>query len=339
MKRTKKLLAGIIAATMMLSMSTTAFADSPQPGGGDSITITKEYNAVNEGTKAPAETFQFAVENVSVTDAAAGITAENMPKLTVGNAFFNEEVTDIGTADIKVTLPEYGSVGIYTYKITETASNTAGVTYDSSPVYVKVTVTRGEDGNLVYSTAVRKGEEDAAEKVGDGDDNTAFTNTYSAGSLSITKKISGNLADEDKYFDVTVRLTGDGSSEYADAYTVTGGSYEENPTTIAVGTPAAFKVKANDTIKIENLPYGVTYTVEEADYTGENGGYEPAQYTFNDENKTIDSEADTVTITNAKAAGEIDTGINMDSMPYILIFAGVVVIAAVMIVRRRRIDD
>ena len=51
MKRTKKLLAGIIAATMMLSMSTTAFADSPQPGGGDSITITKEYNAVNEGTK------------------------------------------------------------------------------------------------------------------------------------------------------------------------------------------------------------------------------------------------------------------------------------------------
>ena len=105
MKRTKKLLAGIIAATMMLSMSTTAFADSPQPGGGDSITITKEYNAVNEGTKAPAETFQFAVENASVTDAAAGITAENMPKLTVGNAVFNEEVTGIGTADIKVTLP------------------------------------------------------------------------------------------------------------------------------------------------------------------------------------------------------------------------------------------
>lgn len=46
-----------------------------------------------------------------------------------------------------------------------------------------------------------------------------------------------------------------------------------------------------------------------------------------------------VTITNNKG-GDIDTGVNLTTLPYILVFAGVIVIAgAAFITRRRKYED
>lgn len=147
-----------------------------------------------------------------------------------------------------------------------------------------------------------------------------IANTYSAGSLEITKTVTGNMGDKTKYFDVTVTLTGESGKTYAESYGVTGGNHADNPETIKIGVPTMFKIKHGDTITIDNLPYGVTYTVEEADYTGTNGGYDAAAYTFSDDAQKIDSESDTITITNNKGA-EIDTGVTLDAAPYFLLLA------------------
>ena len=129
------------------------------------------------------------------------------------------------------------------------------------------------------------------------------------------------MGDKEAYFNVKVTLNGEAGKTYLSSYNVTGGSEDSNPTTIKIGEAADFKLKNGDTITISNLPYGVTYTVEEDDYTSAaNGGYDAANYSFSDANKTIDTAADTVEITNNKGI-TVDTGINMDSMPYILMLA------------------
>ena len=76
---------------------------------------------------------------------------------------------------------------------------------------------------------------------------------------------------------------------------------------------------------------GVSYKVEEAT---------PSDYTMNatGQEGTMDAEAKTAAFTNTKT-GDIDTGVYLDNLPYILVFAGVLAIAAVFIVRRRRFED
>ena len=76
----------------------------------------------------------------------------------------------------------------------------------------------------------------------------------------------------------------------------------------------------------------MTYTVAEDNYTGE--GYDAANYTFTDEGKKIDNTADTVTITNNKDA-TVDTGIMLDSLPYVLLLTVCVVCMVAFFVKKR----
>ena len=83
----------------------------------------------------------------------------------------------------------------------------------------------------------------------------------------------------------------------------------------------------------------MTYTVEEADYTqgelnGENA-YDAPEYNFSDTTKAIAAEdADTVEIVNNKET-DVDTGIVMDSMPYIVILAVAVFGMVAMVAKKR----
>ena len=116
-----------------------------------------------------------------------------------------------------------------------------------------------------------------------------------------------------------------------------GGSNAENPTSIKVGESKTFKLKHNDTITIENLPKDVTYTVTETavdKYTTTVNGTESNEAT----GKTTSDKA-TQAFVNTKGS-EIDTGVNLTTLPYILVFAGVIVIAgAAFITRRRKFED
>lgn len=341
MKKTKKLLACLIAAATMFTMGSTVFAEKTvnkvQIPVDGKVQFFKEYKLIGEGSS-PAETFNFTIENAEVTDAAESVNITNMPKPTVGSVSYTKEdgaTTGGNEKAVDVKLPGYGSVGVYTYTIKEIAGTTAGVDYDTDSVTMKVTVVNGEAlGTFkVESVSFAKNENKLA------NDEAAFNNTYTANKLEVSKQVTGNLGDKSKYFDFTITLTGkDKKTAYdKNGYTVLGGSYDENPTSIKVGETKTFKLKHDDTITIENLPKDVTYTVEETavpKYTttvnGTNGNRA--------EGKTVSNKV-TQTFVNNKD-GDIDTGINLTTLPYILVFAGVIVIAgAAFITRRRKYED
>lgn len=329
----KKLLALIMALAMVLSLSATAFAAANQDASFNVV-----YKLANDGTTSPAETFTFTFTNGAVADAAEGVSAPEISPVTI---YFAE-----GEAATKqVTVPLSGitwpSVGIYTYDVKQTVGSTAGVSYDTTTLQMKVTVALDEETgeNAKYyvafvTTTIADGNGDGITDVKSG----SFENTYSAGSLTVTKNVTGNMGDRNRYFKITVTLTGEDGKNHATSYPVTGGSKLTDGTTnisastISVGTPADFYLKHDETFTIAELPYGVTYTVAEDNYTGE--GYDAANYTFTDEGKKIDNTSDTVTITNNKDA-TVDTGIMLDSLPYVLLLTVCVVCMVAFFVKKR----
>ena len=316
MRKMKKVMAAMLAATMAMSMSLTAFAavdEGKEPSYSDQSTVIviKNYEAANSDTTSPEETFSFsALTCTGVTDAAADITASNAPIPTIGNAVYGKG--DAGSAtkskEITITLPEYTSVGIYTYEFRENDGQTAGVSYRETPITLKVTVI--EDGGKKRVAAVHT--ESQGTKSG------TFDNTYSAGSLAVSKTVTGLLGDHDKEFTVTVTFTAPEGDTVREAITYVDGTEEKTiPANWDTTATANITLKHGETVTFTNIPYGVTYNVAETDYTDE--GY-AASYNFSDDNKKIDSASDSVVITNNKG-GTVDTGINLDNAPYILLLA------------------
>lgn len=330
----KKLLALIMALAMVLSLSATAFAAAANQDARFDVI----YKLKNEGTTSPAETFTFTFSNGIVADAAEGVSAPAIPSVTVD--FSEGEATAAGVTK-PVTVPlsriAWPSVGVYTYDVKQTVGTQAGVAYDSKTLRMKVTVALDNDDQY-YVAFVTTTLEDLDDNGQTDVKSGSFENTYSAGSLAVTKNVTGNMGDRNRYFKITVTLTGEGGKNHAASYPVTGGSKLVNGTgdatasTISIGTPTDFYLKHDETFTIANLPYGVTYTVVEEDYS--NDGYTTTTTYSDDTNKKIDTATDTVTITNNKSA-TVDTGIALDSLPYVLLLAVSVVGMAAFVMKKR----
>lgn len=346
MKTIKKLLALTLVLCMVFCLSSAVFAADSQDAN-----FTKTYKITNDGTSNPEETFTFSFTADHVTDSNANLTTAQMPAITASSVKFDAgTATTSGlqkTVDVALSNVNWPGVGVYYYKVNETAGNTAGVTYDNATAYLKVTVAYSERTNTYYTAFVTLS---LADENGDGqtDSKTAgFTNVYSAGSLSISKNVTGNMGNQDTYFAVKVTLKGETNKTYASSYSVSQTSYTQNPTAIEIGKETTFNLKHGETITISNLPYGVKYTVVEDNYTAEaDGGYEAAKYSLNDGTDTttsitdeeLDSASESVKITNRKNTG-IDMGVTLDSLPYILALAVVFGGAVVMFTRKRHVED
>lgn len=332
----KKFLSMMLALVLVLSMSTVAFATVGEEATSNdmsTVTLTKEYKLTNDGTTSPAETFAFsALTCTNVTDAAFGVTTDNAPVPTIGSVSYTagEAGGDSAKKNITITLPEYTSVGIYTYTFTETDGGTAGVTYRSEAITLVVTVIE-QNGKVRVATVHTEGASEAK--------SDEFNNEYSAGSLSVKKTVTGIMGDQQKEFTVKVTFTAPAGDTVRENITYVDGETK----TIAGGWTGSKEVditlKHGETVTFNNIPYGVTYTVVENNYTGkENGGYDAPSYQFDDNNKKIDSASESVTITNNKG-GKIDTGINMDSMPYILMLAVVFMGLFVFFSKKRKMRE
>lgn len=323
MKRVKRLFACLLALTMMLGLSATAFAadGGTTPTDQATVTIKKVYKLVGQGTS-PAEIFTLRqVGDGRVTDGEA----TSAPALgTITGADFAEDAATVDgtTGNITVALPEYTRVGVYEYTLEEVAGTTAGVTYYGNDIKLKVTVIQGESGKLRIAAVHTESE---------GKKSDSFTNTYSAGTLKVTKTVTGNLGDKDRYFEFKVNLKGVSGKNYGDSYAISGGSYKDNPTSAKVGEETTFYLKHGETISIANLPYDVEYTVTETPM-------ENYETTKTGDHGTIAAAEQTAAFTNERE-GSIDTGVYLDNLPYLLVFAGVLAIAAVFVVRRRRFED
>lgn len=326
MKKTKKLLACLIAAATMFTMGSTAFASTTvdTTKDHDSVTVEKVYKLTNADTTSPEETFTLVQEGNGTVKDGEATSVPALGKITGAEFAEGAATVDGAKGTITVALPKYTNVGVYEYTLKEVAGTTAGVTYYGKEIKLTVTVVNGADGNLriaaVHTEAVGEEKSDS------------FENTYSAGTLNISKTVKGNLGDESKYFEFKVTLTGEKGKTYLDSYAVSGGSNAANPKTIKIGEETTFLLKHGETISIANLPYGVKYSVTETPV-------DKYTTTIEGNDKSVEGATQTVAFTNTKE-GSIDMGVNLTTLPYILVFAGVIVIAgAAFITRRRKFED
>lgn len=319
----KKFVAILLTLMLVLGVSA-AFATEVPPTTAPTytdqgtVTIQKVYKLINAGTTSPEETFTLVqVGNGTVTDGDA-TSAPALGTITGADFAAGAATVNGATGTITVALPAYEKVGIYEYTLKETAGTTAGVAYHAGNIRLVVTVINGANG-LEAKAAVH------TEATG-ADKSDKIENTYSAGTLKVTKTVTGLLGDKDKYFEFKVTLTGETGKTYGDSYAVTGGS-ASNPTSIKIGEETTFQLKHDDTLSIANLPYGVTYTVTETAVDG-------YTTTKNGDTGSINAAEQTAAFTNDKA-GNPDMGVTTENLPYVLLIGFVVLAGAALLLKRK----
>lgn len=288
-------------------------------------------------------------------------TANGLPSdtttTTQNKKYATKEVT-VDFSGISFTAP-----GIYRYIITETASTASYIQNDTATdrtldVYVQYKNNGSEDEpnysdtELVVSNYVlHEGLEDPAaqgEEKSDG-----FTNTYTTYDLTLTKSVTGNQGDRDKYFAFTVEITG---AVEGTVYTVDLSRAEEKPTVDGVqqtnsnsltatdgSVTGTYYLKSGQSIKIQGLTEDTEYTISETSYSADgyttiykiDNGTEVTSNATPSENNAMGTAHHTVTFTNSKS-GSVPTGILLETAPYLILGAVVVAGLVVLFATRRR---
>lgn len=346
----KKLFAGVVAVAMMATMAMPSFAakhtyDETKLEDHSSITVTKVYTMVGTGSS-PKETFTLEQVGDGVVTKGGATTAPALGTIT-GYEFAAGAATASGAkGDITINLPEnYTAPGVYECTLKETVGSNAGVTYRDSNKTIKLVVTVvSDDAGKLYRYAAVHTEES-------GDKSDEFTdNTYSANALTVKKEVKGNGADRSKYFDFTIKLTGEQGKTYAEKYTITAGSgvdTTKSATSISVdGDAVHVWLQNNGTVTIANLPAGVRWEVTEVGAALDaessklmNGEYEVTVPADANGTVSVAENADNDVVFTNKSTVNVDTGVILDNAPYILMLAVVAGAAMTLVIKKRREEE
>lgn len=310
----KKLFPLALAAALTLSMGTTVFATDYNSKKDQNPVVPKTY-MINNG-EAPAETFTFSFTGKSYVD-VNGKTVEKATIPAIADVTISVPKTAKGSLEksvaANITASNY-NLGKYTYEVTEKAGTTAGVTYSSEKLYLVLTILRDENSGKHFVAAMHY------QNI-NGNKSTGFTNKYDAGSLSVTKKITGDAPDMSETFDFEITFTAPTGKEVdsdikvkkPDGTTETI-AFEEDEDSLTY----EISLGHDKTVTFSNLPAGVTYEVEETNAKGYT-----SSTAYGDTTKTISAnDTDTVTVTNKRNATNVDLGVMTDNLPYVLMLAG-----------------
>lgn len=318
----KKLITFILVLSLVLGLGATAFAQEEYDDNA-AVTIYKDLTLANEDTENPAETFTFKIGAGTGERDGNPIPAPefNPNQFTIT---FSQGQTS-GSADL--TLPEFTQVGVYTYTLTEEEGSTAGMRYDSGEYRLVVTVINNPD----YEEGSNEPKFLRVLTLTDENNlkDDSFKNEFYAGSLTVRKQVTGNFGDPDDKFEVTVTLSPkEGKELKADPIQAPGAdSFSQDPETGAV--TIKYTVKDGSEFTISNIPYDVLYNVEEAQAEE----YDEPVYDGNQSGE-MDAPSKETTITNNRDI-DIETGVNLDSLPYFAILALAIGGLAMFLVRRR----
>lgn len=375
----KKFFAGVLAAAMMLTVgATAAFATTPEYTttlDNVDLGIMKNYK-VEKGT-APKEDFTFFVTYVPDKSKPYTSTYTYTGTKTVkfeGN-MTAKDVAYTGSLGIKISdfeLP--AGPGKYCFKIKEDvpANKTPGVTYDETTRYLVITVANNNEltgyvyyaqlYDSSYSPAASIKDQATGTKV---DGANAFTNTYTANNVVISKDIKGGLGDLAAKFNFKVKLTvadTKNANRYVGAKVV-----HSDDTAVTVGTVWSISAKdsedgwydvklgRNDQLELENLPEGVSVTVKETDGNEYTVSQNPSDIssknantfyakigTFTENTATVNAIVGAVNgsigFVNTKE-GTPDMGVVLDNAPYIAMLAIVAIGGVALMLNKRRRDE
>ena len=285
----------------------------------------------NSSTTSPTNTF-----TIEATAGAAGTNPTTKPS-------------------VQLTVPTYEAVGDYWYKVTENDNNTAGVIYGTNDsetedttsangahkrvYYIHVQVINGEsEGAYIRTVTLHKTAPDVARvntnaayetwysnnnknTEGQNDKKVAdIQNKYYAGSLNITKKVTGNAGDKNELFQVTVTFKNESKANMKSDITYKNFYKADGTQTIAATSlgwtdevvtsdtatihtnetiEVTFYVKDDTTVTFNNIPYGVTYEITETQPSDDK-----YTHTFAHENADVTVTFDGVLLTADGATAE-----------------------------------
>lgn len=333
----KKILYLALALVLVLSMSTVAFATESESTWDGTYTATAE-TTFNEIVKTYTSENNVVVnETLSFTSTAKNSNPDGgQANLTVANL----EVSSLTPGTLAVTIPSLSKAGTYEWTIKENTGKTAGVTYSTAEVHVIVLV---EYDNTNH--ALKIANTTSYIKLENGEKAKTFDNTFKSGSFTVAKDVEGNMANENDVFEITVTLTSTkpigtnvtlaGTNVTPDQWTNNEGSYTYTST---------MNYSEFDGAKtFSNIPEGVTVSVVENTADDKMHGYTFDNTNNSKENNFSMTVADAddnkaVVVKNTKGA-TITTGINMDSMPYILMLAVVFMGLFVFFSKKRKMRE
>jgi len=293
--------------------------------------VTTPDDVYNPSDRHPEVTLTFTATKKSVELS----TETDAPEVTF-DALTIGENEDGGK--LKINLPSYKAVGIYTYTVTEAPTKLAGMN-EATGLELKVTVIQNtQTGDLeIAGIAVRQ----------DGVKTDNIKNIYKSGRLKVTKIVDGNMGDRTKAFPIIIVLNAPTGKTVASTVT-----YKINNT--GTGSAVTFtdgkaevkvNLKHNDSVEIYNIPEGVTYTIVEDNAIKHVSAANDEPDNVNA--YKVDGQVETATeitvasttektITNTKTI-DVDTGVTLDSAVYVLIMA--LALAGFVALKVRRRED
>lgn len=388
----KKFFAGVLAAAMMLTVgATAAFATTAGQVETDTNTgssqtydpidndidlgIKKNYK-VEKGT-APKENFTFSVSYMPDMSKPYGTYTQPVASKTATASFESnmDAKAEAYQASLGIKIKDFtlpAGPGKYCFEIKENVptNKTPGVTYDEATRYLVITVANNDAlTGYVYYAQLYDNTYAPANSIKDKatgtkvDGANAFTNTYTANNVVISKDIKGGLGDLAAKFNFKVKLTvadTKNANQYVGAKVV-----HSDDTAVTVGTVWSISAKdsedgwydvklgRNGQLELENLPEGVIVTVKETDgneYTVEqntsdinskNANISYAKIgTMNNSivTATVGAVNGSIGFVNTKE-GTPDMGVVLDNAPYIAMLAIVAIGGVALMLNKRRRDE
>lgn len=272
----------------------------------DKAWVDYKYNGSPGSVEYDMPVVQLNPGKLVITKTFEGLTGVQIESLKQSLKFSIKLVYPQSTGEKTVTVPlsEFTNTnGTYTYTIEGLSPNTS----------YTVTETGGEVSGMNWTKTVTGSESGTVSRGGTA--NVSYKNSYevSTVTLTVTKKISGNMLSQNDEFH----------------FTVTGSSVKgaDESFTLKDGGSKTITVNKGDTI---------TVTEDKGNYT--------TTYKIGDETKngieaeiTADSNL-TITFTNEYNV-LIETGILLDTLPYVVILAVVAVGAVLLLHRGRKRDE
>lgn len=314
--------------SITINENTTLYAiwDSNPAVGTGNLQITKQV----KGTATDGETFDF---NVTLKDKDGKTLTEA----------YNYKVYDSSNIEV------FGKGGTITGGSgTIALEATQHATILNLPDKAVVTITENTSGYTPTWSISGTADDPASSTVtikGGTTTQVTCTNTPvpKTADVTITKRVEGNMGDLNKEFEFTVNINGNTKVNVItyDKYTLDGSGNEVFSSRGRSFTNGdTVTLKHGQYIKFNNVPFDATLTVTEENVADGTYTMTADQGTVNDSTLTYKvTSADDVTIivTNTYNAN-IDTGVLLDTIPYVLIL-GVVAVGAVLLLKKRRNRD